>query len=224
MIKYFLDKLSLLRQVYLKKLDKNFYSQFGEDKILFELIPKNFKSGFYVDVGCFHHKKYSNTYLLHKRGWVGVNIDMEKEKIDLFNIARPDDYNFLGAISDKKDKVKIYRNQKYGVSSTINPDFLDKKNIIDEHVIETTTLNDVLNNSPYQNKKIDLLNIDTEGNDFKVLKSLNFKIYDPWIIVIETHLKTIEQIMQSEIYLYLEERMYTLKSWTIYSLIFVKKD
>ena len=57
MIKYFLDKLSLLRQVYLKKLDKNFYSQFGEDKILVELIPKNFKSGFYVDVGCFHHKK-----------------------------------------------------------------------------------------------------------------------------------------------------------------------
>ena len=224
MIKYFLNKLSLLRQVYLKKLDKNFYSQFGEDKILFELIPKNFKSGFYVDVGCFHHKKYSNTYLLHKRGWVGVNIDMEKEKIDLFNIARPGDYNFLGAISDKKDKVKIYRNQKYGVSSTINPDFLDKKNIIDEHVIETTTLNDVLNNSPYQNKKIDLLNIDTEGNDFKVLKSLNFKIYDPSIIVIETHLKTIEQIIQSEIYLYLEERMYTLKSWTIYSLIFVKKD
>ena len=224
MIKYFLDKLSLLRQVYLKKLDKNFYSQFGEDKILFELIPKNFKSGFYVDVGCFHHKKYSNTYLLHKRGWVGVNIYMEKDKIDLFNIARPGDYNFLGAISDKKDKVKIYRNQKYGVSSTINPDFLDKKNIIDEHVIETTTLNDVLNNSPYQNKKIDLLNIDTEGNDFKVLKSLNFKIYDPSIIVIETHLKTIEQIMQSEIYLYLEERMYTLKSWTIYSLIFVKKD
>ena len=49
MIKYFLDKLSLLRQVYLKKLDKNFYSQFGEDKILFELIPKNFKSGFYVE-------------------------------------------------------------------------------------------------------------------------------------------------------------------------------
>ena len=74
------------------------------------------------------------------------------------------------------------------------------------------------------NIQIDLLNIDTEGNDFKVLKSLNFKIYDPSIIVIETHLKTIEQIMQSEIYLYLEERMYTLKSWTIYSLIFVKKD
>ena len=85
MIKYFLDKLSLLRQVYLKKLDKNFYSQFGEDKILFELIPKNFKSGFYVDVGCFHHKKYSNTYLLHKRGWVGVNIDMEKKKL-IFSI------------------------------------------------------------------------------------------------------------------------------------------
>ena len=123
MIKYFLDKLSLLRQVYLKKLDKNFYSQFGEDKILFELIPKNFKSGFYVDVGCFHHKKYSNTYLLHKRGWVGVNIDMEKEKIDLFNIARPGDYNFLGAISDKKTNIVI---RITGDDILIDPYFLDK--------------------------------------------------------------------------------------------------
>ena len=44
-----------------------------------------------MDVGCFHHKKHSNTYLLHKRGWFGINIDMEKEKIPcgpIFNIKQ----------------------------------------------------------------------------------------------------------------------------------------
>ena len=224
MISFLIEKLFFLRQVFFKKINKNFYSQFGEDKILLELIPKNFNNGIYVDVGCYHHKKHSNTYMLHKKGWKGINIDMEKEKIDLFNILRPKDFNFLGAISDKIEKVKIYRNQKYGVSSTINSNYLDKKDIIDETVIKTTTLDFVLNISPYKNKKIDLLNIDTEGNDFKVLKSLNFKIYDPTIIIIETHLKLINEIVNSEIYLYLINKNYVLKSWNVYSLIFMKKN
>ena len=219
-----LDKINFYRQVFFKKINKDFYSQFGEDKILSEIIPKNFDDGIYVDVGCFHHKKHSNTYMLHKRGWKGVNIDMEKEKIELFNISRPKDYNYLGAISDKIEKVKIYRNQKYGVSSTIHPNYLNKKDIIDETFIETTTLNHVLSISPYKDVKIDLLNIDTEGNDFKVLKSLNLELYKPSIIIVETNLKTINEILNSEIYLYLDKRNYLLKSWHIYSLIFVKKN
>ena len=73
--------INILRQAFFKSIDKNFYSQFGEDKILNELISKDFINGFYVDVGCFHPKKHSNTYMLFKRGWYGVNIDMEKDKV-----------------------------------------------------------------------------------------------------------------------------------------------
>ena len=122
MIKYLINKFLIYRQAYFKKINKNFYSQFGEDKILFEIIPKNLSKKFYVDVGCFHPKKYSNTHMLHKRGWYGINIDMEEDKIKTFNIARPNDFNYLGAISDKIENVKIFRNQKFGVSSTINKD------------------------------------------------------------------------------------------------------
>lgn len=39
-----------LRQAFFKKINRNFYSQFGEDKILSELIPSNKISGFYVIV------------------------------------------------------------------------------------------------------------------------------------------------------------------------------
>tara|TARA_E500000178_G_scaffold347494_1_gene400924 strand:- start:575 stop:1255 length:681 start_codon:yes stop_codon:yes gene_type:complete len=223
MLNNILRKIFLLRQTYFKKVNKNFYSQFGEDKILNEIIPKKLKNGFYVDVGCFHPKKYSNTYMLYKKGWKGINIDMEKDKIEAFKIARPNDFNFLGAVSDKVEKVKIFRNQKYGVSSTLNENMINKDNIIDEKFIETCTLNYILNLSPFKNKEIDLLNIDTEGNDLKVLKSLDFNIYNPKIIIIETHLKDIDKILFSEPYKYLISKNYKLSSWNIYSLIFENK-
>ena len=220
MIRSLIKILSLYRQTFLKKINKDFYSQFGEDKILFEIIPKTMLKGFYVDVGCFHPKKYSNTYMLYQRGWRGVNIDMEEDKINTFKIARPGDFNYLGAISDKIENVKIFRNQKFGVSSTINNNVINENDIIDENHIETTTLNKVLELSPFKNKEIDLLNIDTEGNDFKVLKSLDFKIYNPKIVIIETHLKNIHEITLSEPYKYLIDKNYNLVSWNIYSLIF----
>ena len=222
MISKIIKKFLLFRQTYFKKINKNFYSQFGEDKILYEIISKKLKKGFYVDVGCFHPKKYSNTYMLYKRGWRGVNIDMEKDKIETFDIARPIDFNFLGAVSDKIEKVKIFRNQKFGVSSTLNKNMINKENIIDESVIETCTLDYILNLSPFKNKEIDLLNIDTEGNDLRVLKSLNFNIYKPKIIIIETHLKDIDKILVSEPYKFLINKNYKLSSWNIYSLIFEK--
>ena len=50
MFKLFFKKILLFRLTFFKKINKNFYSQFGEDKILNELIPKNFTNGFYVDV------------------------------------------------------------------------------------------------------------------------------------------------------------------------------
>lgn len=213
----------LLRQLFFKSINKDFYSQFGEDKILSELIPKNKKNGFYVDVGCFHPKKHSNTYLLYKKGWSGINIDMEEDKIDLFKISRPRDYNYLGAISDKVENVNIYRSQTFGVGSTINPNILKHENVIDKINITTTTLNNVLSSSPFENSKIDLLNIDTEGNDFKVLKSLDITKYKPKIIIIETHLKEIEEIIKSEMYVYLKSKGYKLKSYCLYSLIFVNQ-
>ena len=219
-----IKKLYLLRQCYFKSINKNFYSQFGEDKILNEIIPKDKIDGFYVDVGCYHPKKHSNTYLLHKRGWSGVNIDMEADKIDLFKISRPNDFNYLAAISDKNEDVKIYRSQNFGVGSTINPDLLNKKDIIDKKTIRTSKLDEVLEKSPFANKEIDLLNIDTEGNDLKVLKSLNIDIYKPKIIIIETHLKKIDDILNSEIFNYLKKNNYELKSICLYSLIFINYE
>jgi len=162
----------LVRQSFFRKINKNFYSQFGEDKILKEILKTNVNKGFYVDVGCYHPKKHSNTYLLYKKGWKGINIDIEKNKIEVFKMSRPDDINILAAVSDKKRYVKVHKTQDYGVGSKIIYNAKIKSNF---KTLETKTLNEIIEKTIYKNRKIDLLNIDTEGEDFNVLKSLNIK-------------------------------------------------
>ena len=67
------------------------------------------------------------------------------------------------------------------------------------------------------------MNIDVEGSDFDVLKSINLKKYKPKIIIIESHLSDISKILSSNIYKHLIKFNYKLRSWSFFSLIFVKK-
>ena len=88
----------------------------------------------------------------------------------------------------------------------------------------TKTLNEVIEKTIYKNRKIDLLNIDTEGEDLNVLKSLNIKKYNPSIIIIESHLTSINKILKSKIYIFLVRKKYKLRSWNFFSLIFTLKN
>ena len=86
---------------------KKSYSMLGED-IFVKKFFKDKKKGFYVDIGCYHPIDGNNTYLLYKKGWEGINIDLNKTSIDLFNRARKNDNNLNVAISNKSKKIKFY--------------------------------------------------------------------------------------------------------------------
>ena len=79
---------------------KRSYSMLGEDLIV-EKFFKNKKNGFYVDVGCYHPIDGNNTYLLSKKGWSGINIDLNAISINLFDRTRKNDSNLNIAISNK---------------------------------------------------------------------------------------------------------------------------
>jgi hypothetical protein len=66
---------------------------------------------------------------------------------------------------------------------------------------------------------IDLLTIDVEGHDFRVLKSLDIAKYRPKIIVIEMH--DFAGIRDSEIYRYLAANGYVLKFFAVMNTYFV---
>ena len=216
-------KLKLFRKAFLTDFIKFHYSQFGEDIILREILKKEISNGFYLDVGCYHPKKFSNTYMLYKKGWSGINIDMEEDKISLFNMVRPRDLNVLSPISDKEEEVTLYRYSKYGLESTIDKKIASETtdSIYDKTIIKTKTLNDVLNKSSYKDTQIDVLSIDAEGMDFRVLKSLDIKKYNPKVIIIEDHHKKIEDILETDTFKFLVQNNYILRSWSFYSLIFI---
>ena len=101
---------------------KKSYSMFGEDLIV-EKFFKNKNKGFYVDVGCYHPIDGNNTFLLFKKGWSGINIDLNKISIDLFDRARKNDNNLNIAISNKSQKIKYYYRKKINMLNTINKKF-----------------------------------------------------------------------------------------------------
>ena len=163
------------------------YSMFGEDLVISKIF-KNKKKGIYVDVGCYHPIEGSNTYLLFKKGWNGINIDLNKTSIDLFDKARSGDLNLNLAISNKSKKIKYYFRKKINMLNTINQNFAKNYFLkgFKTSYIQSQTLNFILKKFKYS-QKIDFLNLDIEGNEINALKSLNFKKYEPKVICVEIH-------------------------------------
>ena len=188
---------------------KKTYSQFGED-----LIINNFFGEFigkYVDIGCYHPIKYSNTALLHKKGWTGVNIDLNETSINLFNACRKNDLNIVACLSDKKEKVSVYMDSKFSALNSIHQDnskifkFKNYKKL----TMKTKTFSELVD------KNFDFLNIDCEGNDYKIIKTIDLKKYKPKLINIE-----VSKENKDYIYNYLDQNGYELLTIKSLSHIF----
>ena len=135
-----------------------------------------------MDVGAYHPLELNNTYLLYKKGWNGINIDINKLSIDYFNFLRPNDINVNIAISSKKKNQFFYYQKEKSPLNTLNLKNANRvfgKNKYKKRKILTNNLTTVLNNTKYKNKKIDFLNVDIEGLDLNALKGLDFKTYRP---------------------------------------------
>ena len=68
---------------------------------------------------------YSNTCLLYRKGWQGINIDINPTSIDLFNIARPNDFNICTTINDKEESFEVYQDDPFSPVNTLDKKFYD---------------------------------------------------------------------------------------------------
>lgn len=185
---------------YLKYKIKNFIKplEINKNLVFIKEYFKNRKTGFYVDVGCFHPIRFSNTLFLYNKGWSGLNLDLSKKSIDLFNMSRPRDLNLNYGVGNKNCEMEFYYNKDLFQSNTLNQEFKKyflKPKGIKKKKIEVKTLDFILK-SYFPNQKIDLLDIDAEGFDYEVLKGINFEETDIELIMIEVHHfneKTIEK-------------------------------
>ena len=218
------NKIHILQNIYLKNkyfINKKSYAMDGEDTAINIFIKKKDK-GFYVDIGAHHPIQRNNTHLLFKKGWEGINIDVNQLSIELFNFLRPNDLNLQIAVSDEDGEISLFYQKKFSQLNTTDKE-IAKENFqgnFQEKKVKCQTIQNILDNSKFKNKKIDFLNIDVEGAELKVLKKLNFAIYEPSLICIEilgyremnSHQREIE-IKKDQIYQFLEKKGYT-KVWS----------
>jgi FkbM family methyltransferase len=218
------NKIHILQNIYLKNkyfIKKKSYAMDGEDLAIDQYIEKKEK-GFYVDIGAHHPIHRNNTQLLFNRGWEGINIDANQFSIDLFNFLRPDDLNLLTAISDQEGEITFYYQKKFSQLNTTDKKIAHEhfNGNFNERLVKCQSIHNILINSKYKEVKIDFLNIDVEGAEMKVLRTLNFEIYDPKLICIEIlgyrDLDSMEReirIKDDEIYRYLIGKNYK-KVWS----------
>jgi len=210
------EKIRMLHNIYIKNnffLKKKTYSMNGED-IFINNYFKN-KMGFYVDVGAYHPLELSNTCLLYKRGWGGINIDINALSIDYFNFLRPNDVNINIAASNKKTIKTIYYQKKKSPLNTLKIKQAKKMFIgnIKKSKVKSETLTTIIDNTKFKGKKINFLNIDTEGSDLEILKKLNFKKYKPELICVElvdSFNPNSKIIKKNKIYKFLVNKKYKL--------------
>ena len=97
-------------------------------------------------------------------------------------------------------------------------------------IIQVNSLNFFIKKNLDKSNKIDFINIDVEGNELKVLKSLNFNVYKPKLICIEIHNTkkmydtNYKYLKFNKVYNYLVNRRYKVVWKNKYSFIFERKE
>ena len=171
----------------------------------------------YVDVGSYHPIKGSLTYDLYKKNWSGVNIDLSRISIDLFKLSRPQDINIRAAVTDFDGKTFFYEN------SAINQQNSLKENSNAQKIeIDCYKLNTILDN--HEIKKVDYLNIDAEGNDFKVISTFDFKKFNPTLVSIEYNEYNFNDLINSDINILMENNNYKLISKFGVTCFYTRKE
>jgi hypothetical protein len=187
-----------------------YYSQFSQDKYIYENCFKNKTDGFFVDIGASDPINGSNTMFFEELGWSGILVEPIKKDFENLQKVRKTPAENV-AIYNKSGMFKFllcggYIKVLSGLLCEQHPKHL--KRIINEFFahgdsmeiikIQTITLEELL--KKYNRTEIDYLSIDTEGSEYSILKNIDFdKIYIKCISVENNyHDNNIEILLKSK--------------------------
>ena len=191
------------------------YSQFGEDGVLAWLFPGR-THGFYIDVGCHHPFRFSNTALLHvQHGWSGINIDVDERAIEAFRRLRPDDTNILAGVANFEGEMEVTIFEEGAInsfdrSSSDHPAWSHIPRT--RHMVHVCPLAKLLQEHLKSGQHVDYMNIDAEGLDYDVLTSNDWHLNTPDVISVETHDLDLQDLDASRAFVLLKEKGYRLIS------------
>ena len=143
-------------------------------------------TGFYVDVGAAHPMYENDTRALYERGWSGINIEPNEEFFGLLAEARPRDRNLRLVVSDEPGELVFHQVIGTGLSTADSGEAgraRERGHEVAERRVAADTLRHILDEAAPN--AIDLLKVDVEGFELKVLQSNDWTRFRPHLVLVE---------------------------------------
>ena len=202
------------------------YSQEGEDMVI-ERILGSKNNGFFIDVGAHHPSRFSNTRYFYDKGWCGINIDPLPGAMQLFNKERPRDTNIEGGIAEKDGRLTYYMFNESALN-TFSEEEATKKDglrgeyrIIEKRVIAVQRLDELLHEIGIKDKTIDFISVDAEGLDLGILKSNDWNLFRPTIVLAEALNSSMAKLITDPVVEYMDSQGFYPVAKT-YNTVFFK--
>jgi len=157
---------------------------------------KDRREGYFVDVGANHYRTFSNTYYLEDRlGWSGLAIEPLASFADGYRKHRPRTRFlpfFASDVSNQTARLFLLEDNPLVASSSraFTERWGKGARPLD---VPTITLSDLLDQLDV--KHVDLVSIDVELAEPRVLAGLDIERFRPALVCIEAHLEVRQQIL-----------------------------
>ncbi len=159
------------------------FAQHGEDVVLWRALGQR-GSCFYVDVGAFDPSYDSVTRALYERGWRGINIEPQPDRLLAFEEARPEDINLSVAIGDRDGTATLRLPTNPGWATIVEGSQVgDSEHEVRTLEVPVRRLDTLLPELGITH--VDVLKIDAEGAEAAVVRGLLGGSMRPLVCVIE---------------------------------------
>ena len=209
------------------------FSQAGEDQVMRYLINDclKIKNPDYLDIGTHHPMWGNNTFYFYSRGSKGVCIEPDERYAKLIRKYRKRDIFLQAGVSpgqEEKKEFYIFPKQ-YAGWNTLLQEEAEKRQLttgikFERIEVQLVNINDVIHKYFFTCPAI--ISIDVEGLDLAILKSLDFDLYKPAIICVEsiTFSTTNEQTKINDIGDFMLSKGYFAFADTYVNTIYCRKD
>jgi FkbM family methyltransferase len=193
-----------------------YYSQFQQDKFLNENIFKNYKDGFFVDIGAYDgFTQGSNSLFFEELGWDGICIEpnpslysklIKNRKCKCLDCAISDsqgeaEFLYIKEGLNRPDTLGgLTQNWK---KEDINKLISDFKLYEDEKLYEYINVKTELFRNIIDRRIIQYMSLDVEGNELKILNTIDFNYFDIRVMTIENN------FFDNKIFDFFKDKSYT---------------
>lgn len=201
-----------LRQMLFDPYAIKSYSQEGEDMILRRMFEDK-ATGFYVDVGAHHPRRFSNTYYFYRRGWRGVNVEPNPDALAIFQSVRKRDINLQCGVALAEQSLTYYKFDEPALN-TFDETLVDNRlaqtdyQLVEKITVPVRRLAKLFDEVLPRDQRIDFMTVDVEGFDLQVLQSNDWEKYRPAVVLAEALSTTMEDFQSNEIVMYMTSQGY----------------